>query len=75
MFYDHNEYTVIGGQFIVNKTNKPMEPGDMAALLAYSDPDDISGLDTYGKELVAQNRELVEKDGKKQLCKSAIVRI
>lgn len=31
MFYDHNEYTVIGGQFIVNKTNKPMEPGDMAA--------------------------------------------
>lgn len=75
MFYDHNEYTIIGGQFIVNKTNKPMNPGDMAAIHAYSEPDDISGLETYGKEIVAQNRELVEKDGKTQLCKVAIVRI
>lgn len=74
MFYDHNEYTIIGGQFIVNKTNKPMETGDMAAIHVYSDPDDI-GLETYGKEIVAQNREIVEKDGKTQLCKVAIVRI
>ena len=75
MFYDHREYTIQNGKFIVNKTGLPMEPNDLAAIHAYSDPSDISGLETYGHEIVAQNRELVKKDGRKQLCKVAIVRI
>ena len=74
MFYDQRDYTIINGQFILNSTKQPMKPGDLAAIQEYSDPDDI-GLETYGKEIVAQNREIVEKGGKKQLCKVAIVRI
>lgn len=75
MFYDQRDYTIINGQFILNSTKQPMKPGDMAAIHVYSAPDDISGVETYGKEIVAQNREIVEKGGKKQLCKVAIVRI
>lgn len=74
MFYDQRDYTIINGQFILNSTKQPMKPGDLAAIQEYSAPDDI-GLETYGKEIVAQNREIVEKDGKTQLCKVAIVRI
>ena len=75
MFYDHREYTIQNGKFIVNKTGLPMEPGDLAAMHAYSDPSHTLDLETYGHEIVAQNQELVEKDGRKQLCKVAIVRI
>lgn len=76
MFYKPGEYRINQeNEFISASTGLPMKPGDLAALEAVCDTSDISPIETYGKEIVSQSREVVVVDGVKKLYKSAVVRI
>ena len=76
MFYKPGEYRINQeNEFISDSTGLPLKPGDLVALEAFYDTSDISPIETYGKEIVSQNREVVVVDGVKKLYKSAILRI
>lgn len=75
MFYKPGEYEIKGGEFFSAKTGEPLNSGDLAGLVAYCEPNDISPVETYGKEVVSMHREVVTLDGKKILYKGAVVRI
>lgn len=76
MFYKPGEYRINQkNEWLSESTGLPLRPGDLAALESYCDPNDISTIETYGKEIVSQNREIVSVGGVKKLYKSAIVRI
>lgn len=76
MFYKPGEYRINQeNEFVSASTGLPLEPGDLAALEAVCGANDISTIETYGKEIVSQNREVVVVDGVKKLYKSAVVRI
>lgn len=76
MFYKPGEYRINQeNEFISDSTGLPLNPGDLAALEAFCDVNDISPIETYGKEIVSQNREVVVLDGWRKLYKSAVVRI
>lgn len=75
-FYKPGEYTVTAsGEFLCTKTGLPLKPGDLAALDAYCDPGDISPIETYGKQILSQNREYVTHNGEKRLYKAAVIKI
>ena len=75
MFYKPGEYEIKGGEFFSAKSGKPLNSGDLAGLTAYCDPNDISPIETYGKEVVSMYRELTTLENKKMLYKSAVIRI
>ena len=76
MFYKPGEYRINQeNEFISASTGLPLKPGDLVALEAFCDANDISPVETYGKEIVSQSREVVVVDGVKKLYKSAILRI
>lgn len=76
MFYKPGEYRINQeNEFISASTGLPLKPGDLVALEAFCDANDISPIETYGKEIVSQNREVVVVNGVKKLYKSAVVRI
>lgn len=76
MFYKPGEYRINQeNEFVSASTGLPLKPGDLAALEALCDTSDISPIETYGKEIVSQSREVVVVDGVKKLYKSAVVRI
>ena len=53
----------------------PLKPGDLVALEAVCEVNNISPIEIYGKEIVSQNREVVVVNGVKKLYKSAVVQI
>ena len=76
MFYKAGEYRINQeNEFVSASTGLPLKPGDLVALVAVCDANDISPIETYGKEIVSQNREVTVVDGVKKLYKSAVVRI
>lgn len=76
MFYKPGEYRINQeNEFISLSTGLPLNQGDLAALEAVCDVNDISPIETYEKKIVSQNREVVTVDGVKKLYKSAVVRI
>lgn len=76
MFYKPGEYRINQeNEFVSASTGLPLKPDDLAALEALCDTSDISPIETYGKEIVSQSREVVVVDGVKKLYKSAVVRI
>lgn len=76
MFYKPGEYRINQeNEFISASTGLPLDSGDLAALEAVCDVNDISPIETYGREIVSQNREVVVVGGVKKLYKSAVVRI
>lgn len=76
MFYKPGEYRINQeNEFVSASTGLPLKPGDLAALEALCDTSDISPIETYGKEIVSQSREVVVVDGVKKLYKSSVVRI
>lgn len=75
MFYGPGEYEIRDGEFYSVKTGLPLEKGDKAGMTAYTDPNDISPIETYGKEVTATYRNLTTLDGKTLLFKGAVVRI
>ena len=75
-FYKPGEYIITAsGEFLSAKTGLPLQPGDLAALEAYCDPFDISPIETYGKQILSQNREAITQNGEKLLYKSAVIKI
>ena len=62
-------------EFISASTGLPLKPGDLVALEAFCDANDISPIKSYGRKIVSQNREVVVVNGVKKLYKSAVVRI
>ena len=44
-------------------------------MIAYCPTDNISPIETYGKEVVSMYRELTTLENKKMLYKSAVIRI
>lgn len=75
MFYKPGEYEIKGGEFFSATSGQPLNSGDLVGLVAYCDPDDISPIGTYGKEVVSMYRELTTLENKKMLYKSAVIRI
>ncbi len=75
MFYKPGEYEIKGGEFFSAKSGEPLNSGDLAGLVAYCEPNDISPIETYGKEVVSMYRELTTLENKKMLYKSAVIRI
>ena len=75
MFYKPGEYEIKGGEFFSAKSGEPLNSGDLAGLTAYCDPNDISPIETYGKEVVSMYREITTLENKKMLYKSAVIRI
>ena len=76
MFYKPGEYRINQeNEFVSTLTGLQLKLGDLAALEAFCDTSDISPIETYGKEIVSQSREVVVVDGVKKLYKSAVVRI
>lgn len=76
MFYKPGEYRINQeNEFISASTELPLHSGDLAALEAVCDVNDISPIETYGKKIVSQNREVVVVNGVKKLYKSAVIRI
>lgn len=76
MFYKPGEYRINQeNEFVSASTGLPLKPGNLAALEAFCDMSDISPIETYGKEIVSQSREVVVVGGVKKLYKSAVVRI
>lgn len=75
MFYKPGEYEIRDGVFYSAGTGKPLNSGDMAGLVAYCEPNDISPIETYGKEVVSIYRELTTLENKKTLYKSAVIKI
>ena len=76
MFYKPGEYRINQeNKFISASTGLPLKPGDLVALEAFCDANDISPIKPYGKEIISQSREVVIVDGMQKLYKSAVVRI
>lgn len=76
MFYKPGEYRINQeNEFISASTGLPLKPGDLVALEAVCEVNNISPIEIYGKEIVSQNREVVVVNGVKKLYKSAVVRI
>lgn len=76
MFFKPGEYRINQeNEFISTSTGFPLKPGDLVALEAFCDVSDISPIETYGKKIVSQNREVVVVNGVKKLYKSAVVQI
>lgn len=76
MFYKPGEYRINQeNKFFSTSTGLPLNPGDLAALEAVCGVNDISPIETYGKEIVSQNREVLVVAGAKKLYKSAVIRI
>lgn len=76
MFYKPGEYRINQeNEFISALTGLPLKPGDLVALEAVCEVNNISPIEIYGKEIVSQNREVVVVNGVKKLYKSAVVRI
>lgn len=75
MFYKPGEYEIRDGVFYSTGTGEPLNSGDLAGLTAYCEPNDISPIETYGKDVVSMHREVVTLGGKKILYKGAVVRI
>lgn len=75
MFYKPGEYEIKGGEFFSATSGKPLNSGDLVGLVSYCEPNDISPVETYGKEVVSMHREVVTLNGKKILYKGAVVRI
>lgn len=76
MFYKPGEYRINQkNEWLSESTGLPLLPGDLAALEVCCDPSDISPIETHGKQIVSQNREIVSMGGVKKLYKSAVVRI
>lgn len=75
MFYKPGEYEIKGGEFFSAKSGEPLNSGDLVGLVSYCEPDDISPIETYGKEVVSMYRELTTLENKKMLYKSAVIRI
>ena len=76
MFYKPGEYRINQeNKFFSTSTGLPLNTGDLAALEAACDANDISPIKAYGKEIVSQNREVVVVNGVKKLYKSAVVQI
>lgn len=76
MFYKPGEYRINQeNKFISASTGLPLKPGDLAALEAFCDANDISPINSYGRKIVSQNREVVVVNGVKKLYKSAVVQI
>ena len=76
MFYKPGEYRINQeNEFISASTGLPLKLGDLAALEAFCDVSDISPTESYGKEIVSQNREVVVVNGVKKLYKSAVLQI
>lgn len=76
MFYKPGEYRINQeNEFISTSTGLSLKPGDLAALEAFCDVNDISPIETHGKEIVSQSREVVTVNGVKKLYKSAILKI
>lgn len=75
-FYKPGEHIITAsGEFLSAKTGLPLQKGDLAALEAYCDPFDISPIETYGKQILSQNREAITHNGEKLLYKSAVIKI
>ncbi len=75
MFYKPGEYEIKGGEFFSAKSGEPLNSGDLVGLVSYCEPDDISPIETYGKEVVSMYREITTLENKKMLYKSAVIRI
>ena len=75
MFYKPGEYEIKGGEFFSAKSGEPLNSGDLVGLVSYCEPEDISPIETYGKEVVSMYREITTLENKKMLYKSAVVRI
>lgn len=76
MFYKPGEYRINQeNEFISASTGLPLKPGDLVALEAVCEVNNISPIEIYGKEIVSQSREVVVVNGVKKLYKSAVVRI
>lgn len=76
MFYKPGEYRINQeNEFISASTGLPLKPGDLVALEAVCEVNNISPIEIYGKEIVSQNREVVVVNGVKKLYKSAVVQI
>lgn len=76
MFYKPGEYRINQeNEFISASTGLPLKPGDLVALEAVCEVNNISPIETYGKEIVSQSRVVVAVNGVKKLYKSAVVRI
>ena len=76
MFYKPGEYRINQeNEFISTSTGLPLKPGDLVALEAVCEVNNISPIEIYGKEIVSQSREVVVVNGVKKLYKSAVVRI
>ena len=76
MFYKAGEYRINQeNEFISASTGLPLKPGDLVALEAFCDANDISPIKSYGRKIVSQNREVVVVNGVKKLYKSAVERI
>lgn len=74
MFYKPGEYRINQkNEWLSESTGLPLRPGDLAALEVCCDPSDISHIETHGKQIVSQNREIVSMGGVKKLYKSAVV--
>lgn len=76
MFYKPGEYRINQeNEFVSASTGLPLKPGNLVALEAFCDANDISPIETYGKEIVSQSREVVVVNDVKKMYKSAVVRI
>lgn len=76
MFFKPGEYRINQeNEFISASTGLPLKPGDLVALEAVCEVNNISPVKSYGKEIISQSREVVVVDGMKKLYKSAVVRI
>ena len=76
MCYKPGEYRINQeNEFISASTGLPLKPGDLVALEAVCEVNNISPIKSYGKEIVSQNREVVVVNGVKKLYKSAVVQI
>lgn len=76
MFFKPGEYRINQeNEFISASTGLPLKPGDLVALEAVCEVNNISPIKSYGKEIISQSREVVVVDGMKKLYKSAVVRI
>jgi hypothetical protein len=75
MFYKPGEYEIKGGEFFSAKSGEPLNSGDLVGLVSYCEPDDISPIETYGKEVMSIYREAATLDGKATLYKSAVIKI
>lgn len=75
MFYKPGEYEIKGGEFFSAKSGLPLKKGDLVGMAVFCAPNDISPLETYGKEVVSSMRKLETYSGKPELYKSCVLKI